>query len=308
MVSPETVNRAHISELLAAAGVYCRPHDLQVEAREERWLVRLPGQRLAWFASSARGLEALRRERRVLRLLEAHCSFAAPRVLFESPDGELDVRSMVPGVSEPAAVYASLRDDRARAARVGAAIGAILAEQHSRIAASEVGGWLARKPSWPEPRDWIAEHLPRVVDDPDLIARADSIMEMYEGVAVDDTDRALVHTDLGFHNMVIDPVRATVHGVFDYDAAAWADRHLDFRYLVFDFAGYELLDAAIAVYEEAVGRSIQRRRVLLYNAACAISYLAYRAGVEPEVRWCGRTLAEDVQWSRHAITRALTSR
>jgi aminoglycoside phosphotransferase (APT) family kinase protein len=44
--------------------------------------------------------------------------------------------------------------------------------------------------------------------------------------------RVLVHTDLGLHNVAVDPETKEVRGVFDYDGAAWADRHHDFRYLV----------------------------------------------------------------------------
>ena len=47
---------------------------------------------------------------------------------------------------------------------------------------------------------------------------------------------------------------ATVHGVFDYEGAAWADRHHDFQYLVLDMDREEVLEAALAVYEPAVGR------------------------------------------------------
>jgi len=38
-------------------------------------------------------------------------------------------------------------------------------------------------------------------------------------------DRALVHGDLGLHNLALDPETDAVNGVFDYDGAAWADRH-----------------------------------------------------------------------------------
>jgi hypothetical protein len=74
---------------------------------------------------------------------------------------------------------------------------------------------------------------------------------------------------------------------------------------VFDHGRDELLDAAVSVYEPVVGRKVQLDRVLLYNAAFAITFLAYRAGTRPDERSCGRTLEEDLRWSRHAIVRAL---
>jgi hypothetical protein len=293
-----------VAAALAAAGFAVPASDLRIEAREDRWLVRLPGTLLAWLASSQRGIDRLRTERRVLRLVAARCSFRVPRVLFESENGELEVREAVPGATDPWAAYAAVRDDPSRAREIGAAVGALLAQQHSRIAAADVASWLPHQPAWPEPRTWIRERIGTVVDDKRLIARALAIIDDYESVAVEEADRALVHTDLGLHNLALDPRSGAINGVFDYDGAAWADRHHDFRYLVLDFASHALLDAAVAAYAPVAGRAIRRERVLLYNAACAISYLAYRAGRAPEERWCGRTLAEDLSWSSGAIAAA----
>jgi aminoglycoside phosphotransferase (APT) family kinase protein len=118
----------------------------------------------------------------------------------------------------------------------------------------------------------------------------------------------LVHTDVGLHNLAVAPRSFTVRGLFDYDSAAWADRHLDFRYLVLDYDDADPLDAAVAAYESATNRAIRRERVFLYNAASAVSYLAFRAGHAPDEVWCGRTLAQDLQWSRRAIARVLGPR
>jgi hypothetical protein len=68
-----------------------------------------------------------------------------------------------------------------------------------------------------------------------------------------------------------------------------------------------LLNAALSAYEPIVGYTIQRERVFLYNAACALTFLAARVGTRPEERPCCRTLAEDLRWSRIAIARAMTS-
>jgi hypothetical protein len=64
-----------------------------------------------------------------------------------------------------------------------------------------------------------------------------------------------------------------------------------------------MLDAALAVYEPALGCSLDHGRIRLYNTACAIGFLAFRAGVPPEQKWCGRTLSEDLQWVRTALAR-----
>jgi hypothetical protein len=303
----EAISADIVCDLLGEAGLRLDASEVQIEARDERWLVRLPGQRLAWFAASASGLQRLQTERRVLRLLEARCTFQVPRVVFESRAHEFDVRVMVPGVCDPFRLFAQVRDSVELGVQIGTAIGTMLAEQHARVGPADVGDWLPRRPAWPLPREWVRSRLGSVVRDAALIADAEAVMDAYESVQVSEADRALVHTDVGFHNLGIDPGSHTVHGMFDYDGAAWADRHHDFRYLLFDFDRYELLEAAVSAYEPIVGHRIRLERVLLYNAACAVTFLAYRAGTDPEQRSCGRTLAEDLHWSRFAIAKALGS-
>ena len=63
----------------------------------------------------------------------------------------------------------------------------------------------------------------------------------------------------------------------------------------------KVLEAALAVYEPAVGRRVERNRVRLYNAACALSYLAFRVGHSANEFWCGRNLNEDLTWTRNAL-------
>lgn len=200
-------------------------------------------------------------------------------------------------------LFAQIRTDVALARAIGRAVGQILVEQHTRISRSDVAGWLPECPAWPEPSAWTREQLPHVVDDNALIAAIEKALAAYARVAVEPVDHVLVHADLGLHNLAVDPISKDVRGVFDYDGAAWADRHHDFRYLVFLFDDECMFEAARAVYEPAVGRAISIARVWLYNAICAISFLASRRGVPPDARPCGRTLEEDLGWVRGALAR-----
>src|ERR1700722_12552805 len=205
---------------LRSAGIHLAPDAVTIEQREGRQLVRLPGDRLAWFADGESGRETIPRERRVLRLLANRCTFAAPTVVFESPDGMFDVRASVPGLVDPWGVFEKVKADRTLAERMGTEIGAILAEQHTRITATDVADWLPSRVPWPEPSDWILERLPRVVTDDALIASIHDLLERYDGVPVTDADRALVHNDVGFHNLALDPTTYAVRGIFDYENAA----------------------------------------------------------------------------------------
>lgn len=285
---------------LREAGLGVASAELRITAREDRWAVALPGERMAWFPANEAGAARLAVERRVLRLLAERCSFSAPRIIFESHSG-FDVRALVAGLNDPSALYERLKTDRASARRIGHALGAILVEQHSRIRQPDVAGWLPLQVRWPESGEWVRSRLPHVIDDERLLGKIDVVFRRYEQVDVKPEDRVLVHADLGLHNIVFDPVTAELRGVFDYDDAAWTDRHHDFRYLIFHAEHEEALDAALAVYEPALNRRLDRDRIYLYNAACAIGFLANRSGIPPHQKWCGRTLAEDLSWVRHAL-------
>lgn len=289
-------------ETLRGAGVACSPEDVAVLARDERWAVSLPGDRMAWFPASESGNRRLGVERRVLRLVAERCSYQVPRILFVSGCG-FDLRQMVPGRCDPWNVFHRCQTDSKLTQKIGRSIGAILAEQHTRIHELDVTGWLPQRVAWPEPSYWICERFPQVIDDQPLVRFMEQVIERYEKVPVGVKDRALIHGDVGLHNLALDPLTGTVNGIFDYDSAGWADRHHDFRYLLFDVDREDMFDSALAVYEPATGQQINRDRVRLYNAACAICYLAFRMGTPPDQRSCGRTLAEDLRWVRTALSK-----
>jgi hypothetical protein len=291
-----------VCDLLRSAGFACSSEELNISAREDRWAVALPGGRMAWLPASATGEQRLAAERGVLQLLTERCRFAVPRVLFVSPAG-FDVRQMVPGHCDPWGLYHRCQADSALARRIGRWIGFALAEQHTAVGEADVAGWLPRRVPWPESGDWIAQRLPEVIDDRGFIRAMEDVIRRYEALSIDACDCALVHGDVGLHNLALDPATDAINGMFDYDSAAWADRHHDFCYLLFDVGRDDMLDAALEAYEPSAGRIIDRGRVRLYNAACAINYLAFRSGTSPDQKSCGRTLAEDLRWIREALGR-----
>lgn len=303
-MAPPLLPTIEVAELLHQAGFEIQPEAIRVEPREERWIAHLPGDRMIWVAMSEKGREQLRIECRLLKLLETYCSFAVPRVLYESVDSNFNVRLKVPGLVDPWRLYGLLQQDTVFATRTGEAIGKILAEQHTKIERQAVAGWLSREISFPVDPALIRDRIPQVINDAGLLSEIDAALVQYEALQIEATDYVLVHSDLGLHNLAFDPDTLTVQGIFDYEEAAWADRHHDFRYLVFDFDRSEMLEAALAVYEPAVGVQLSRQRIYLYNAVCAFGFLAYRLGTADDEKSCGRTLAEDLRWTRWACSKA----
>ena len=163
---------------------------------------------------------------------------------------------------------------------------------------------MVARPPWPGPAERLWDGLARTVTDAGLLRTTTRVVQHYEEQASDAAcGHVLVHGDLGLHNIAVLPGMDAVAGIFDYDGASWADRHQDFRYLVFPdgATGDEMLAAALDVYEPMLGVRLDRERIRLCNAACAIGFLAHRAGSPPEARPCGRTLAEDLAWVGNAV-------
>src|SRR5262249_22231142 len=161
--------------------------------------------------------------------------------LYEAPDGAFDVRAAVEGDVDPFAVHRRVIGDPTLARRLGTAVGGILAEQHAAVAGAGVAGRRPTPPARPPapppppaplPPALLRARLPHATDDAGLLVRIEVVLARYEGLVVTEADRALVHTDVGFHNLAIEPATLAVRGIFDYAGAAWADRHHDFRYLV----------------------------------------------------------------------------
>lgn len=293
---------AAVAAALASIGVTIDPAEIALLVRDNRFAVRLPGHRIAWFPTDPHGQQRLAREARALVLIERHCSFRAPRLTHRAAAG-WQLRSEVPGTADPFATYRQVRDDRRFATQLGNSLGRLLANQHLSIPSVELGDWLLSRPSWPSPLPQVAADLPRVTGDRELIDRALTVLARSETTELEITHRVLAHTDFGFHNMVVTS-DATVVGVFDYDEASLTDRHYDFRYLLLDTEDEALFTAAVTAYEAAGGQPIDVSRVRLLNAAAAVAFLALRGDAGPEEKPAGRTLAEDLRWVRMALARA----
>lgn len=281
---------------LLRAGLVQRPEELEFRAGESYFAVPLPNDKMAWFPTTAEGQRRLVKERRVLRLLEEHCHFSAPRVLQEDETG-WDLRTFVQGTVCPTGVLKRVQADPKLAHLLGEDLGRVLVEQHTCVPPEELEGWLPRVKDWPRSED--LSRLPEIVQDANLLGRINLALE--RRAAIRDDHPVLVHADLGVHNIVVDPDTLRLAGVIDYEGAGFGDRHQDFAFMVFQQQEEPMLAGALSAYEPATGMKIDRERVLLLNAVAAIGFLGFRYGHPPEEAWCGRTLVQDLAWTQKAL-------
>ncbi|HEY0961918.1 MAG TPA: aminoglycoside phosphotransferase family protein, partial [Pseudomonadales bacterium] len=233
-------------ELLRAAGVDVPRAKLAVDRREHRWMLSWGDPaHLAWLAADAEGVAQLDIENRMLVLVAKHCTFAVPRTLYFDPASGLAIRTRIAGAVDPAGLHARVRRDSTLGGRIGQWLGRALAELHA-IPTRSVSGWLPARPNWPEPLAVMRENLPLVLEARSpLLPRLNALLRHYEALIDRQHDPVPAHTDLGFHNLVVDPESGLPRGVIDFDSAAYVDRHLDFRYCVLDTPDTALLDRAL---------------------------------------------------------------
>jgi aminoglycoside phosphotransferase (APT) family kinase protein len=291
-----------IAARLNAVGRTVTPATLHIERREDRLLLQWPGDELAWMALDASGAARLAYEGRVLTKVRSCCTFTAPEERHRSLDGTLSIRCLVRGRVDLPAVHQRIHADPLFAAKLARWLGRAMAQLHACFANDAAPSWLARKVGWPMPHQWILERLPRVLGQQhSLLLPLQELLQRYYYCSPSLDDLVLVHTDLGLHNIVFDPSLSAPVGIIDFESAAFADRHHDFRYLPLDMVDTTLLDEAVQTYESLTQHKLERARILLYHAACACCYLAFRDGIAPETYWCGRTLEQDLAWTRDAL-------
>jgi hypothetical protein len=194
-----------VREALPSAGVSCAPKDVVLVARDQRWAVSLPGERIALFAASELGNRRLDIERHVLRLLAERRSYQVPRLFFVSDRG-FDLRQMVPGRCDPWGLFHRCQTDLNLAHKSAIPLAR---SSRSNISKLTKRTWLDgfhNVSSGQSQVSGCASGLSHVVDDHDLIRIMDQVIERYEAVPVGAEDRALVHGDVGLHNLALDPL------------------------------------------------------------------------------------------------------
>jgi hypothetical protein len=126
-------------EALRGAGMACSPADTQIIAREERWAVSLPGERIAWFPASELGNKSLPSSV-AFCLLAEQCSYQAPQILFVSACGLMFAKWF--WRCDPWGLFHRCKADSRLAQRISRSIGIILAESSTQNCQSR-RGWLA---------------------------------------------------------------------------------------------------------------------------------------------------------------------
>lgn len=302
-MSSEQADEGALRRALAQAGYAMNDAPQhRPEFRRWRWLAPLPGGRIAFFADNPEAVERLGRERAVLDLLGPRVSsFAVPAVEHVSPDGRLQVRRMVEGVDATAWFGGYERErmlDMSPAGRrLAGELGRALAELHGSVTPAEVE---ALGVPMGEPLSLAVADLHRrlagCLPEPALAPALDAVLERCAALGEEEgAGRVLIHGDPCAANLVIDPEAGRLVGMFDFEYAAWADRHEDF-YSLHSF-GDAFTERALDAYAAVSGVRPSIQWAALHHVYAAFYALAgaLAAGdpgkVADQLRWVRGALA-----------------
>jgi aminoglycoside phosphotransferase (APT) family kinase protein len=264
-VTPETVSSA-----LTSAGLKVPPRQITLQQRHGRWVARLPDDGLVFVADNPGAAARLTREAKLLELLRSRVSFALPRIQYAGSN--LQVRIPVPGSQIGGEGRERVFAATPQAMRTADDLGRALAELHCALTkeeAEELGpAFIDALPEGAVLRARLKGKLP----DPFTAKILDRVLDLYGNGESRAQDIVLVHGDLWGGNMAVDSKTGALKGLFDFDDAGLADRHIDFMY--FHSFGDEFARRALSAYTAKSGGDASWERVATYHAVAAFAALA----------------------------------
>jgi aminoglycoside phosphotransferase (APT) family kinase protein len=159
--------------------------------------------------------------------------------------------------------------------RLASELGRTIGELHCafNLPEMEALGLSAASPTLPPAAALRQKLAGRVA--PDISETCDSLIQRYAETKPNTADIVLVHGDLWGGNIAVDLSTGALNGIFDFEDAGLADRHIDLMYL--HSFGDRFVERAFLAYSEKVGLPISKSRTALYHAVAALAALANTA-------------------------------
>jgi len=299
------VDAQHIASLIESK-LAMTVDPARITLRDNRWFCPAEGDLMVLVAADALAETAMRKEQNILKALANKTRYQMPSSLqIEENDG-IELRRLVSGNTNPDNIMPALLKDRSLAIKVISDMGELAAALHNCLDLEAAGSLVDTSYIWPPSAAWIEERLPDVIDDIGLVRQIVAQLTEFDLLNPPPEQRVFCHGDLGFHNVVFNDQLQPV-GVFDFVTASLNEAAWDLRYFTFDpnDVDDDILSAGLESYRTFSDRPVSFHRVRFYNAIAAVTFLAYRKGIDPNTRWCGRTLKEDLHWTRLALSKLI---
>jgi len=231
--------------------------------------------KFAWAEAPARRIV---HEARVLSVLAAHdLSLGVPEVLLASSRPALLGTRLVPG--EPLSPVDVNGLGATPRQAVAGQLGRFLARLHAPdvLAALLAGGVALEEPEPQATTTALRSRLPRFLSAASARRLSDWCDWVDEVLATPPEGRSALHGDLHGFNLVWDRRSGALALVADFESAGCGDPAYDFRYLPDQAATTDYVEEVAQAYEQADGRSLDRRRVMAWHVRSAMGDALWRS-------------------------------
>lgn len=193
----------------------------------------------------------------------AALGLAVPEIIAFSSSPAILVLNFVPGQPAPWGDKAEALPASARS-RVGEEIGGELARLHSREVADRLRALgILRGPFIPTTLERLRTDFAGSLDP----HRRDIVLrwcDCAESILAEPSEEVCLHGDLHAFNIVFEPKGLRLLRFVDFESAALADYHIDFRYMPAQ-GPLDLFRSVVATYESVTGRVVSHDRVIAWH-------------------------------------------
>ncbi len=181
-----------------------------------------------WMCKSSNtqeGVALLEREAKALALLQGKVMTAIPVPLHYETN--FLVYKKIPG--SPLIAYAFARYGNKQRSKLLLEIAQFLTQLHSALTPEEIASLNLTKSDLPWSLEKLQAHRHHLADNKDLLEVFDSLMNIYQEEMAAPFEPTLIHNDMSFNNIIVDPLTGQLRGIIDFTDIAFDDPQLDLR-------------------------------------------------------------------------------
>jgi aminoglycoside 2''-phosphotransferase len=181
-----------------------------------------------WMCKSSttqEGIALLEREVKALNLLQGKIDVAIP-VPVHYEDNFL-VYKKISG--SPLIPYAFARYGNKQRSKLMLEVAQFLTQLHKALTPEEITSLNLTQSDWPWSLEKLQAHRHYLADNKDLADVFDIIMSIYQEEMVVSFQPTLIHNDMSFKNIIVDPLTGQLRGIIDFTDIAFDDPQLDLR-------------------------------------------------------------------------------
>jgi len=181
-----------------------------------------------WMCKSSKtqeGIALLEREFNLLQMLQGKISTRIPVPLHYEEN--FLVYAKIPG--SPLIAYTFYRLGNKQKMKLVFEVAQFLSQLHAALTSEQIASLHLTQTDWPWSPEKLQSHRHYLEDQQELLGVFDNLMKIYHDVRALAFEQKLIHNDLNFRNIIIDPMNGQLRGIIDFTDIAFDDTAFDLR-------------------------------------------------------------------------------